>query len=39
MIVKVKEPQPVEIGRMQAGQIIFCYFHFAGSRELTLVCL
>ncbi len=39
MIVKVKEPQPVEIARMQPGRIIFCYFHFAGSRELTEGCL
>lgn len=39
MIVKVKEPQPVEIARMRPEQIVFCYFHFAGSRELTLSCL
>ncbi|MCF6187810.1 MAG: alanine dehydrogenase [Desulfobulbaceae bacterium] len=39
MIIKVKEPQPVEIARMRQGQIIFCYFHFAGSRELTEGCL
>lgn len=39
MIVKVKEPQPAEIKRMRAGQIIFCYFHFAGSRKLTQQCL
>ena len=35
MVVKVKEPQPEEIDRMQAGQILFCYFHFASSRALT----
>lgn len=35
MIVKVKEPQPVEIARLARGQIVFCYFHFAASRELT----
>lgn len=39
MIVKVKEPQPVEIGRLRAGQVIFTYFHFAASRELTEGCL
>lgn len=39
MIVKVKEPQPVEISRMRSGQIVFCYFHFASSRELTAQCL
>jgi len=39
MIVKVKEPQPEEIERMLPGQIIFCYFHFAGSRQLTEGCL
>jgi alanine dehydrogenase len=39
MIVKVKEPQPAEIARLRAGQIVFCYFHFAASRELTVGCL
>jgi len=39
MIVKVKEPQPPEIARLRAGQILFCYFHFAASRELTVACL
>jgi alanine dehydrogenase len=39
LIVKVKEPQPVEIARLRDGQIIFCYFHFAASRELTAACL
>lgn len=39
MIVKVKEPQPEEIERLKEGQILFCYFHFASSRELTLQCL
>ncbi|MDF7806669.1 alanine dehydrogenase [Pontiellaceae bacterium B12219] len=39
MIVKVKEPQPEEINRMQKDQILFCYFHFASSRELTVQCL
>lgn len=35
MIMKVKEPIPVEYSRMREGQIIFTYFHFAASRELT----
>jgi alanine dehydrogenase len=39
MIVKVKEPQPAEIAKLRAGQIVFCYFHFAASRELTAGCL
>src|SRR3954453_8559528 len=39
MIVKVKEPQPAEIGRMRRGQILFTYFHFAADHELTLGCL
>jgi alanine dehydrogenase len=39
MIVKVKEPQLSEIARLRAGQIVFCYFHFAASRELTAACL
>ncbi len=39
MIVKVKEPQPEEIKMFRPGLIMFCYFHFAGSRELTEGCL
>lgn len=39
MIVKVKEPQPVEIGQFRPGQIVFTYFHFAASAELTQACL
>ncbi len=39
MIVKVKEPQPEEIERLRPDQIVFCYFHFASSRELTFQCL
>lgn len=35
MILKVKEPQPTEFPLIRAGQIIFTYFHFAASRELT----
>lgn len=35
MIMKVKEPLPVEYPLMQKGQIVFTYFHFAASAELT----
>lgn len=35
MIMKVKEPIEAEYDRMEEGQIIFTYFHFAASRELT----
>lgn len=35
MVVKVKEPQPEEWTLMRPGQILFTYFHFAASRELT----
>src|SRR5262245_22719274 len=35
MIVKVKEPQPVEIARLRPGQILFTYLHLAPDRELT----
>jgi alanine dehydrogenase len=35
MIMKVKEPIESEYPMMREGQIIFTYFHFAASRELT----
>ena len=35
MIVKVKEPLPPEYNLIREGQIVFTYFHFAASRELT----
>jgi alanine dehydrogenase len=35
MIMKVKEPIAEEYPRMREGQIIFTYFHFAASHELT----
>ena len=35
MIVKVKEPLPQEYELLRPGQIVFTYFHFAASRELT----
>lgn len=39
MIVKVKEPIAEELARARSGQIIFTYFHFAASYELTLAML
>ena len=35
MIMKVKEPIEPEWPRMRDGQIVFTYFHFAASEELT----
>lgn len=35
MVVKVKEPQPIEYGRIRPGQVVFTYFHLAASEELT----
>lgn len=35
MIVKVKEPVPSEYRLIREGQVIFTFFHFAASRELT----
>ncbi|MBN1893419.1 alanine dehydrogenase [bacterium] len=35
MIVKVKEPLSEEIAMIRSGQIVFTYFHFAASEELT----
>ncbi|CAN5757439.1 alanine dehydrogenase [soil metagenome] len=35
MILKVKEPLPSEVTRIREDQIVFTYFHFAASRELT----
>ncbi|MDA0748687.1 MAG: alanine dehydrogenase, partial [bacterium] len=35
LIVKVKEPLSAEYGLLRKGQVVFCYFHFAASRELT----
>jgi len=34
-IVKVKEPLAEEYPRLRPGQIVFTFFHFAASRELT----
>ncbi len=35
MILKVKEPQPEELPHIRPEQIVFTYFHFAASEELT----
>jgi alanine dehydrogenase len=35
MIMKVKEPIAKEYGRCRKGQLVFTYFHFASSEELT----
>lgn len=35
LVIKVKEPQPAEWPLMRPGQIVFTYFHFAASEELT----
>lgn len=39
MIVKVKEPIKEEYGLIKEGQILFTYFHFASSKELTLAMI
>jgi alanine dehydrogenase len=35
MIMKVKEPIAEEYGRCRSNQLIFTYFHFASSEDLT----
>jgi alanine dehydrogenase len=35
MIVKVKEPIAPEWPHMRSGQVVFTYYHFAASEELT----
>jgi alanine dehydrogenase len=35
MIMKVKEPIPVEYPRIRPGQLLFTYFHFAADETLT----
>src|SRR5262245_43111999 len=35
MIIKVKEPLPPEWPMLRSGQVVFTYFHFAASEELT----
>jgi alanine dehydrogenase len=35
MVLKVKEPQPVEIEMLREGQLLFTYLHLAPAPELT----
>lgn len=35
LVVKVKEPQSTEWPLLRAGQMVFTYFHFAASEDLT----
>jgi alanine dehydrogenase len=35
MVVKVKEPQPVEFSLLRDGQILFTYLHLAAEPEVT----
>jgi alanine dehydrogenase len=35
LVVKVKEPNPQEVGRLQPGQVLFTYLHLAAMPELT----
>lgn len=35
MIVKVKEPQDIEVDMMKEGQVLFTYLHLAAEPELT----
>jgi alanine dehydrogenase len=35
MVVKVKEPQPVEVGRLREGQLLFTYLHLAAEPKLA----
>ncbi|MCB9682954.1 MAG: alanine dehydrogenase [Alphaproteobacteria bacterium] len=39
MILKVKEPLPAEYGLIRPGQLLFTYFHFAASEQLTRAML
>lgn len=39
MIVKVKEPIPVEYPLVRKGQLVFTYFHFASDEKLTLAMM
>ncbi|SPT63887.1 MULTISPECIES: alanine dehydrogenase [Actinomadura] len=35
LVLKVKEPVPIEYPRLRPGQILFTYLHLAASRECT----
>src|SRR5215469_14153888 len=34
-IIKVKEPQPVEVSALREGQVLFTYLHLAADKPLT----
>jgi alanine dehydrogenase len=36
MIIKVKEPQPVELEMLQEDQILYTYLHLAPARDITI---
>jgi alanine dehydrogenase len=36
LVLKVKEPQPSEVGLLREGQTLFTYLHLAAERELAL---
>jgi alanine dehydrogenase len=36
MIIKVKEPQPVELDMLQEDQILYTYLHLAPARKITI---
>jgi alanine dehydrogenase len=35
LVIKVKEPQPVEVERLRPGQVLFTYLHLAPDPDLT----
>ena len=35
MILKVKEPQPLEVDRLRAGQVLFTYLHLAAYPQMA----
>ncbi|HEX5226000.1 MAG TPA: alanine dehydrogenase [Solirubrobacteraceae bacterium] len=35
LVLKVKEPQPVEVGRLREGQTLFTYLHLAAEPDLS----
>src|ERR1700733_2664741 len=35
LVLKVKEPQPEEVGRLREGQTLFTYLHLAAEPELA----
>lgn len=39
MIIKVKEPQPIECKRLKEGQVLFTYLHLAPDPEQTQLLL